>query len=1002
MLTNKSYKDVTEFILSDNMRNRITHFFGHSFDGLKIFISSKLKKENVFGTAQGDVICLTEDYFNFSDFLRDWILGHELTHIHQQALAYSDKNYQILNSEIEAHYQGFCFALKRKTKKNISKTKLILRPSFLSKKENWAIETAMNRTDFEKESKFLAKNYIGKEETIDQFNDSLSKVEKKITKTKLELIESNIGFWKNIEDDVIKSVKQYIKELIKLVESLQGFMDALTTTFNLENFKIDDFIEDRSFLNDLINGPYIRYYTEQIENFDLDLLKERVTYWILSMSTRELEKKILGLIDAEPTFCFRDECKNIRNSIRPEIVIYSGLYNLKIKNSLEGLKEKFKYFDDEKRKLAEIFNSQQDGITKTYVSQHLLDDSSKGCHEQFTLDAAKTLKEKYKINLTDKDMPYLKKGSTFNDKYKYNSELIIFSKTNLLFLLWLSPKAALAAALIYLLAPHVKLRLGNILFGLNYVFHTNEFVNQSHHGYMQFLHSMNCSSSTKENVNKVLRWIEFCVDVYKNEEIDCGDNIMRKIQDLSLYYYLNNIFNKSTENKELDPLLIMLCPILVKSETLEAIKKELLGDNLSTKSNEELLKILHAENEKGETEKKLENIRNSLQQKNEEAIRKLIRMILVEASKNEDQSNISGETIGAFFNDDFKKTDPARYRNTGLIALGSASHMLQDSFCQAHSKRVFPSNYWDDAELKKKCDQEHQFSRKIDVEKQYLLNHISPILLFADYSFQDSDDHSPSDLLVKGGYDATLFGKEALSSTKIFLHMTMTNKEKNDIIDFVTSLYPTIKSEFQEVITKAGFQYDLIDVATIRGHASQQDKKYHSFNRAAFVGAFKYNARDRFLHYKEIVRNLIDLYNYLELTPGYASRQYMVPYMVPGDIMDIGAVASIDRKNIFSDENSYKAYKQKRINQLKVHANEILLQIFFELLFRKKSDNLTEEQKKVINDILTIIAENEKIKKTNPFDKSMMDKIKEILSHKEYNLKDYIDTYNDKIQLWEV
>ena len=92
----------------------------------------------------------------------------------------------------------------------------------------------------------------------------------------------------------------------------------------------------------------------------------------------------------------------------------------------------------------------------------------------------------------------------------------------------------------------------------------------------------------------------------------------------------------------------------------------------------------------------------------------------------------------------------------------------------------------------------------------------------------------------------------------------------------------------------------------------------------------------------------------------------------------------------------------KRINQLKVHANEILLQIFFELLFRKKSDNLTEEQKKVINDILTIIAENEKIKKTNPFDKSMMDKIKEILSHKEYNLKDYIDTYNDKIQLWEV
>ena len=1026
MLTNKSYKDVTEFILSDNMRNRITYFFGHSFDGLKIFISSKLKKENVLGTAQGDVICLTEDYFNFSDFLRDWILGHELTHIHQQALAYSDKNYQILNSEIEAHYYGFYFALKRKAKKNINKAKLILRPSFLSKKENWAIETCFNRTDFEDESEFLIENYIGKEKTIDQLKKTLKKIYDKIKEKKIELIESNIVVGKNIEDNAIKSVKQYIKELIKLVESLQGLMDALTITFNLENFKIDDFIKDKNFFDDFKKGPYIRYFSDPIENFNLikiekeakDKFLKVLINNILSISTRELEKKILGLIDDEPS-CILENCENIRNSIRSEIVYYSGLYYLKIKNSLDELKEKFKYFEDEKRKLAEIFNSQQDGITKTYVSQHLLDDSSKGCHEQFTLDAAKILKENYNINLTYKDMSYLKKGSTFNDKHKYNSELIIFSKTDLLFLLTLSPKTELTAALIYLSVPHVKLRLGNVFFGLNYVLHTNEYINQSHHGYMQFLHSMNCSSNTKENVNKVLRWIEFCLDVYNNNTIDCGNNVTYKIQDLSLYYYLKKILDKCPENKELDPLLIMLCPLLVKGEILEAIKKELLGDNLSTKSNEELLKIFHAENEKGETEKKLKNIRNSLQQKNEEAIRKLITMILVEATKNEKRSNFSGETIGAFFNDDFKEKDPTQYRNTGLIALGSASHMLQDSFCQAHSKRIFPSNYWDDAELKKKCDQEHFPPRKISAEQNYLLNHISPILLFADYTCQDSDDHSPSDLFVKGGYDVTLFGKEALSSTKIFLYMAMTNKEKKDIIDFVASLYPTIKSEFQEVITKAGFQYDLIDVATIREYnISKEDKKYHFFNRAAFVGAFKYNTKDRFLHYKEIVRNLIDLYNYLELTREYASLQYMVP---SGDIMDIGASSSIDYKNIFSDENSYKAYKQKRINQLKVHANEILVQIFFELLNRKKNnilieeqnkvikdiltridDNKIEEQNKVIKDILTIIDDNEKIKQTNPFDKSMMDKIKEILSHKEYNLKDYIDTYNDKIQLWEV
>ena len=61
----------------------------------------------------------------------------------------------------------------------------------------------------------------------------------------------------------------------------------------------------------------------------------------------------------------------------------------------------------------------------------------------------------------------------------------------------------------------------NVRFGLDYTFHTDRYLSASHRGSMQFLHSMECSDgSKKQNVEKILVWASFCIDVYNNVEIE--------------------------------------------------------------------------------------------------------------------------------------------------------------------------------------------------------------------------------------------------------------------------------------------------------------------------------------------------------------------------------------------------------------------------------------------------------------------------------------------------
>jgi len=76
---------------------------------------------------------------------------------------------------------------------------------------------------------------------------------------------------------------------------------------------------------------------------------------------------------------------------------------------------------------------------------------------------------------------------------------------------------------------------GNVVFGLKYILRTDSFLNQSHHGYMQFLHSMDCSDGVRTlNLEKILRWIDFCVDVFNNIELQNN----KEIQELTFVEYL--------------------------------------------------------------------------------------------------------------------------------------------------------------------------------------------------------------------------------------------------------------------------------------------------------------------------------------------------------------------------------------------------------------------------------------------------------------------------------
>lgn len=424
-----------------------------------------------------------------------------------------------------------------------------------------------------------------------------------------------------------------------------------------------------------------------------------------------------------------------------------------------------------------------DGLTASvYVSQI-------GVHEEFTLSAVKRLKGifqnratiySYSKRLNENEIQNLVFGSRFNDVGMYSNGMfatiytigsgtfepeqadntidksIMHSmKKKLLpeshISLYWTGRAGIGKdrdLFRYIMdsvgKEKAKLSSKNIIFP-----YKDEYIEQTHKGCMQFLHSMDTSGGNLEyNKKKVLRWAEFCLNVYEN----------KSSKSMGMAYVLNNDSEKITYAKfqemkmlayllrldEDDILVAMLLPLMIKYDLYETVKEELPDNNeMRSMGQDEILEL----------EKRKVRIIKNRYLYNEHVIQK--------------NTSIYGKVqIGTFFGGminfdspkilkDIKKLEP------GLIALGTVCHMIQDSFAASHSKRVY--NIYEGIKTHEElaCQSyleenmsyvnlsADQTDSRMNVLRERLLDNITPIIQFTDYTNQSSDRHAYADNLIE-------------------------------------------------------------------------------------------------------------------------------------------------------------------------------------------------------------------------------------------------------------
>ena len=298
-----------------------------------------------------------------------------------------------------------------------------------------------------------------------------------------------------------------------------------------------------------------------------------------------------------------------------------------------------------------------------------------GGHELLTRKAAQKAEAAAKkegldggksLNLSDKNMKSLRAGARFND---------VYHKSNLGF---------------------------GISYGLT---HTNEFINQTHHGDMQFLHSMDTSGGNLEqNVKKMRRWAQFAADVYKNDKVE-GSN--KSIQETNMLEYLLN------HGAPDDPIQEMLLSTMIERKHLAKLEKE---------AREE------TDTEDAYKERRMQKIRAfatekfaQMNQGDSKTKRKAKRGL----------SDFAKMSIGDFFTGGNKNLD------AGYVALGSASHMLEDSFAGSHAIRGYNTKY------------ENQIGGMEIGEGRgaAIADKTTGIMINANYDTQDEKKHSQGDFL---------------------------------------------------------------------------------------------------------------------------------------------------------------------------------------------------------------------------------------------------------------
>ena len=221
-------------------------------------------------------------------------------------------------------------------------------------------------------------------------------------------------------------------------------------------------------------------------------------------------------------------------------------------------------------------------------------------------------------------------------------------------------------------------------FALNYMDHKSAFINQSHHGDMQFLHSMDTSGGdTVENMAKARRYARFASDVYQNKENMQGRNM--------LGYVLNDTGATDAEDSDVgrtngkgNPTRFqeMMLSTMLSAGKLKEIEAQVAAEGLSAGAAKQRRMALikqAAQNGQSVMDAARKKYRNKSGFKKwragseQEYVRKKARAAGL--------SKYAIGSVGDFFTGGDKELD------AGMVALGSASHMIEDSYAGAHASR---------------------------------------------------------------------------------------------------------------------------------------------------------------------------------------------------------------------------------------------------------------------------------------------------------------------------
>lgn len=252
---------------------------------------------------------------------------------------------------------------------------------------------------------------------------------------------------------------------------------------------------------------------------------------------------------------------------------------------------------------------------------------------------------------------------------------------------------------------------GNVLFALKYKLQNSAFLNQSHHGDLQFLHSMDTTNgNTEENARKIRRWGQFANDTFRNDSIGEEGNFQDQ-----------NIFDYTMSQKD-DIFMEMLGSTMVSRSILKEIEKSAekagaKGTDKYKKRRQQLIRVHLLEMQALKTKQKNERLTFGERR----ALRKGL-------------SKQAGKSIRDFF------TNGNRNMDAGYMALGSAAHMLEDSFAGSHALREY--NIMDVGGVD---------GLQIGAnQSQAIADRTTPIMLNADYTRQDETRHAFADQLLLG------------------------------------------------------------------------------------------------------------------------------------------------------------------------------------------------------------------------------------------------------------